>query len=222
MLAVLTAEQLAHSMFPLGELTKPQVRAEAARRGFAVAGQARLVRHLLHPGRRHPRLPGRQAGRPAGCRRRRGRPASSSPSTTASSPTPSVSARACGCERPAPDGRPRYVLGIEPVTGTVTVGPASGLDVRLVVADRVVFPGGARPEFPLPGAGPAAGARRDRRRLGGSGGRRAPAEPGLSRSAGWRPGRPWCCTAVRVWTRRPPVPSADQFVIAAGTIVRTG
>ena len=28
-------------------------------------------------------------------------------------------------QRPAPDGRPRYVLGIEPVTGTVTVGPAS-------------------------------------------------------------------------------------------------
>ncbi len=38
-LAVLTADQLAHSMFPLGELTKQQVRAEAARRGFAVAAK---------------------------------------------------------------------------------------------------------------------------------------------------------------------------------------
>ena len=38
-LAVLTADQLAHSMFPLGEMTKQQVRAEAARRGFAVAAK---------------------------------------------------------------------------------------------------------------------------------------------------------------------------------------
>ena len=38
-LAVLRADQLAHSMFPLGEMTKQQVRAEAARRGFAVAGK---------------------------------------------------------------------------------------------------------------------------------------------------------------------------------------
>jgi len=38
-LAVLTPEQLQHSMFPLGELTKQQVRQEAARRGFAVAAK---------------------------------------------------------------------------------------------------------------------------------------------------------------------------------------
>ena len=38
-LAVLRADQLAHSMFPLGEMTKQQVRAEAARRGFAVAAK---------------------------------------------------------------------------------------------------------------------------------------------------------------------------------------
>ena len=92
-LAVLTADQLAHSMFPLGELTKQQVRAEAARRGFAVAGQARLVRHLLHPGRRHPRLPGRQARRPNGFRGRRASPARCSASTTGPSPSPSASAR---------------------------------------------------------------------------------------------------------------------------------
>ena len=38
-LAVLTADQLAHTMFPLGEMTKDEVRAEAARRGFAVAAK---------------------------------------------------------------------------------------------------------------------------------------------------------------------------------------
>ena len=36
-LAVLTSDQLAHSMFPLGDTPKAQVRAEAAQRGLAVA-----------------------------------------------------------------------------------------------------------------------------------------------------------------------------------------
>ncbi len=31
--------------------------------------------------------------------------------------------------RPAPDGKPRFVLDIEPVSGTVTVGPRAGLTV---------------------------------------------------------------------------------------------
>ena len=36
--------------------------------------------------------------------------------------------------RPAPDGRPRYVLSITPVTNTVTVGPAEALEVSTVEA----------------------------------------------------------------------------------------
>ena len=43
--------------------------------------------------------------------------------------------------RPAPDGKPRYVLSITPVTNTVTVGPASALDVSTVVGDRPVWTG---------------------------------------------------------------------------------
>jgi tRNA-specific 2-thiouridylase len=37
---------------------------------------------------------------------------------------------------PAPDGKPRYVLDISPVTNTVTVGPASALDVEALTAIR--------------------------------------------------------------------------------------
>jgi tRNA-specific 2-thiouridylase len=37
---------------------------------------------------------------------------------------------------PAPDGKPRFVLDIEPVTGTVRVGPRAGLRVDRVTADR--------------------------------------------------------------------------------------
>jgi tRNA-specific 2-thiouridylase len=41
------------------------------------------------------------------------------------------------------------VLGIEPVSGTVTVGPATGLDVSMIIAERVVFSRGTPPRFPL-------------------------------------------------------------------------
>ncbi len=40
---------------------------------------------------------------------------------------------------PAPDGRPRYVLSVEPVSRTVTVGPGEALDVTTVRADRPLW-----------------------------------------------------------------------------------
>ena len=100
-LGVLTAEQLAHAMFPLGATpSKAEVRAEAAARGLTVGAEARQPRHLLHPRRRHPRLAGR-AGRPqpgessTGRRRRRRR-------TRARTPTPSASGTGLpsACRRP--------------------------------------------------------------------------------------------------------------------------
>jgi tRNA-specific 2-thiouridylase len=124
-------------------------------------------------------------------------------------------------DRPAADGRPRYVLGIEPVSGTVTVGPAAGLDVRLIVADRVVFPGGRRPDFPVR-------AQLQLRAHGGTVGGSADLVDGDLRlsldepSRGVAPGQ----TVVLYGGAGLPAPaggpSADQFVIAAGTIVRTG
>jgi tRNA-specific 2-thiouridylase len=44
---------------------------------------------------------------------------------------------------PAPDGKPRFVLDIEPVSGTVTVGPREALTVDRVVADRARWCGAA-------------------------------------------------------------------------------
>src|SRR5206468_7209943 len=49
---------------------------------------------------------------------------------------------------PAGDGKPRYVLDIEPVTRTVTVGPAEGLDVTDITATRPVWTGCAPPADP--------------------------------------------------------------------------
>jgi tRNA-specific 2-thiouridylase len=42
---------------------------------------------------------------------------------------------------PAADGRPRYVLDIEPVSRTVTVGPRESLDVQEILAERPVWSG---------------------------------------------------------------------------------
>jgi tRNA-specific 2-thiouridylase len=50
---------------------------------------------------------------------------------------------------PAPDGRPRYVLDIEPVTNTVTVGPAEALGADQIEAERPVWSGCRPPAGPV-------------------------------------------------------------------------
>jgi tRNA-specific 2-thiouridylase len=50
--------------------------------------------------------------------------------------------RGLGLQRPAPDGRPRFVIALEPVTGTVRVGSAQHLDVSIIEAERPVWPNG--------------------------------------------------------------------------------
>jgi tRNA-specific 2-thiouridylase len=143
-LAVLTREQLAHAIFPLGDSTKAEVRAEAAHRGLAVAtkpdshdvcfiadGDTRgFLRRRLgdRPGPLVDALTGEEVGRHDGAYgftvgQRRG----------------------LRIGRPAADGTPRYVLAIEPVGGRVTVGPASLLDVAEVTGDRPVWTAGGPP-----------------------------------------------------------------------------
>ncbi len=133
MLGVLDQRQLAHSLFPLGDSTKTDVRAEAAERGLLVADKpdshdicfvadgdnAGWLREKLgdrapnHGGDivdddsgevlgRHDGTYGFTIGQRKGLR----------------------------IGRPAPDGKPRFVLDIEPVAGTVTVGPRERLAVH--------------------------------------------------------------------------------------------
>ncbi len=147
-LAVLTPHQLAHAMFPIGDTPKAQVRAEAARRGLRVAdkpdshdicfipsGDTRAflsARIGVRPGvvvddatgeelARHDGVHGFTVGQRKGL----------------------------GVDAPARDGRPRYVLGIEPVSGTVRVGPADALDVRTIEATRPVWGSGRPPGAPF-------------------------------------------------------------------------
>ena len=187
-LAVLTSEQLGHAMFPLGDTPKAQVRAEAARRGLAVAdkpdshdvcfiadGDTRgfLAEHLGQaPGPivdQSGAVLGEHDGAYAFTVGQR---------------------RGLRVGTPAGDGKPRYVLDIEPVTRTVTVGPAEGLDVTEITATRPVWTGCAppagAPRLPRPAPRPRRGARLHRL----AGRRRAahpPAPPGPRRSQG--PGR---------------------------------
>jgi tRNA-specific 2-thiouridylase len=148
-LAVLTREQLARAVFPLGRSTKPEVRAEAADRGLAVADKPDshdvcfiadgdtsgflAARLGPRPGLLVDAVTGEQVGSHDGAYaftvgQRRG----------------------LRLGRPAPDGRPRYVLDIAPATGTVTVGPGELLDVAELVGIRPVWTAGRPPAASFP------------------------------------------------------------------------
>jgi tRNA-specific 2-thiouridylase len=145
-LAVLTAGQLGHAMFPLGGTPKHQVRAEAARRGLAVADKPDShdvcfiadgdTKGFL--ARRLGQVPGRivdASGAVLG-------------EHDGAYAFTIGQRRGLGVASPAAGGRPRYVLDIEPVTGTVTVGPAEGLEISEITAERPVWTGCPPPMAP--------------------------------------------------------------------------
>jgi tRNA-specific 2-thiouridylase len=140
-LASLTPEQLRHAMFPLGASTKTEVRAEAAERGLAVAekpdshdicfipdGDTRsfLTKRL---GERPGALVDEETGAVLGAH-------------TGVHGFTVGQRKGLGIDAPAADGRPRYVLALEPVSGTVKVGSAERLAVREIRARRPIWPSG--------------------------------------------------------------------------------
>ena len=138
-LGVLTQEQLAHSHIPLGDTAKPQVREEAAARGLLVADNAGWLREKL--GRRAPNHGGAIVEAATGTEL--GRHDGTFGFTIGQR-------KGLRLGTPAPDGKPRFVLDIEPVTGTVTVGPREALTVDRIAADRPRWCGAA-PAAPLDG-----------------------------------------------------------------------
>jgi tRNA-specific 2-thiouridylase len=135
-LGVLTQDQLAHSLFPLGDTPKALIREEASRRGLAVAAKPDshdicfisdgdtggwLADKLsdVNRGGAIVSSEGEKLGEHEGSWRytigqRKG----------------------LRIGTPAADGQPRYVLDIEPVSGTVTVGPRAELSVDGLEAIR--------------------------------------------------------------------------------------
>jgi len=144
-LGVLTAGQLAGAQFPLGGMTKDRVREIAAERGYAVAtkpdshdicfvsdGDTRgfLARRLgEQPGPVVDAATGQTLG-------------------THSGAYGFTIGQRRGLGVAAGDQRPRYVLGIEPVTRTVTVGTAEQAEVDEVLTGPASWTG-PEPVLPL-------------------------------------------------------------------------
>jgi tRNA-specific 2-thiouridylase len=149
-LAVLTQPQLRQSVFPLGDSAKPQVRAEAAARGLAVADKPDSHDVCFIPD---------------------GHTAAFLAARLGSAPGPVVDAatgatvgrhdgthaftvgqrRGLRLDRPAADGRPRYVLSLEPVTRTVVVGSRDDLAVGAVQTEVPTWCSGGPPRIDASG-----------------------------------------------------------------------
>ncbi len=138
-LAVCSKEQLAHAMFPLGDTTKADVRREADRRGLAVADKPDS--HdicFIADGDTQGFLAGRLGSEKGPIVDSSGEVLGEHEGAYAYTIGQRHGLR---LGRPAPDGRPRYVLDISPVTNTVTVGPREALDVHEIVGERPVWLG---------------------------------------------------------------------------------
>jgi tRNA-uridine 2-sulfurtransferase len=144
-LASLSPGQLRHAMFPLGDSVKSEVRTEAAARGLAVAAKPDSHDICFIPdGDTRAFLTSRLGSRP-------GALVDDDTGAVLGAHTGvhgfTVGQRhGLGITTPAPDGRPRYVLALEPVSGTVRVGSADKLAVHEIVGRDPVFPSG-RPLF---------------------------------------------------------------------------
>ena len=139
-LGVLTEQQLAHCYFPLGDTpSKELVRAEAAERGIQIAqkpdsydicfipdGDTRgwLNEHM----HREPGDIVDQAGNIVG-------------KHDGANGYTVGQRRGLQLGRPAPDGNPRYVLSIRPVSNQVVVGPREALAVAQIAGGRMSFTG---------------------------------------------------------------------------------
>ena len=133
-LGVLSRQQLARAMFPLGDTRKADVRAEATRCGLAVADKPDS--HdvcFIADGDTQGWLAQRLGSRPGEIRDEAGAVLGSHDGSYGYTVGQRKGLR---LGRPAADGRARYVLDIEPVGNTVVVGPLERLDVSTITADR--------------------------------------------------------------------------------------
>lgn len=137
-LAVMGSERLDRAIFPLGHFTtKDEVRAEAERRGLSVSNKPDsydicFVADGDTKGFLQDRL-GQQPGEIVDAE-------GEVLGTHDGSYSYTVGQRkGLALGHPAPDGKPRYVLSIEPINNRVVVGPVEKLDTRWIVADSAFW-----------------------------------------------------------------------------------
>ena len=146
-LAVLTADQLRHAVFPVGDTPKAAIRAEAAQRGLAVADKPDSHDICFIPSGDTQAFLGARIGV------RRGAVVDADGQVLAHHDGVhgfTIGQRkGLGIAGPGPDGQPRYVTAIDAESGTVRVGAAADLDVRTLRGRAPVFTSGAAPAGPL-------------------------------------------------------------------------
>ncbi len=135
-LGVLTEDQLAHSMFPLGDTLKSAVRQEAQDRGLLVARKPDSYDICFIPD-----------GDTAGWLQNR---IGSAPGEILDAETGETlgqhegayaytigQRRGLGVKVAPKDGKPRYVVGVDPASRTVTLGPPTLLNVDSITATNI-------------------------------------------------------------------------------------
>jgi tRNA-uridine 2-sulfurtransferase len=146
-LAVLSAEQLRHAAFPIGDTLKPQIRAEAARRGLTVAEKPDSHDICFIPSGDTRAFLGERIGV------RRGAVVNADGTVLAEHDGVhgfTVGQRkGLGIAGPGPDGRPRYVTAIDAETSTVHVGEAADLEIHEMVGRTPIFTSGVTPRGPV-------------------------------------------------------------------------
>ncbi|WCM56674.1 tRNA 2-thiouridine(34) synthase MnmA [Microbacterium sp. EF45047] len=148
-LGVLTAAQLAHTYFPLGDTpSKALVRAEAERRGLGVAQKPDSHDICFIPdGDTRGWLAEKVGAARGDIVDRTGAVVGSHDGAHAFTVG---QRRGLRLGVPAPDGKPRFVLEVRPVSNTVVVGPKEALAIAEIAGERFSWAGAAptASEFP--------------------------------------------------------------------------
>ncbi|MFF1572865.1 tRNA 2-thiouridine(34) synthase MnmA [Leifsonia sp. NPDC058292] len=141
-LGVLTSDQLAHAMFPLGATpSKAEVRAEAAERGFSVANKPDSHDICFIPdGDTRGWLAERVGAETGDILDREGNKLGDHQGAHAFT----VGQRkGLNIGYPSDDGKPRFVLEVRPKDNTVVVGPKEALDIAEIAGSRFTWAGRA-------------------------------------------------------------------------------
>jgi tRNA-specific 2-thiouridylase len=141
-LGVLTADQLAHALFPLGTTpSKAAVRAEAEARGLTVARKPDSHDICFIPdGDTRGWLADRVGAVPGAILDRDGSRIGTHPGAAAFTVG---QRRGLDIGFPAADGKPRYVLEVRPVRNEVVVGPREALAIAELAGSRYTWTGAA-------------------------------------------------------------------------------
>jgi tRNA-specific 2-thiouridylase len=139
-LGVLTADQLAHSMFPLGATpSKAEVRAEAAARGFSVASKPDSHDICFIPdGDTRGWLAERVGAETGDILDRTGAVVGKHEGAHAFT---IGQRKGLNVGFPTDDGKPRFVLEVRPKDNTVVVGPREALDIAEIAGSKVSWAG---------------------------------------------------------------------------------